>query len=131
MSDFGRLLALEIPVLRRYSRKLTRNPDDAEDLLQGCLLRAIEKEQRWQPGTSLRSWLLTMLHHQQIVLGGMSYGEAATTLAIPIGTVRSRTSRARTALRKRVMDDAETGTLTPPPARPAASAANTVCRLAA
>jgi RNA polymerase sigma-70 factor, ECF subfamily len=186
MSDFGRLLALEIPILRRYSRRLTRNPVDAEDLLQDCLLRALDKEERWQPGTNLRSWLLTMLHHRQIdnlrrrarerrnleataglflvpgapdpgsrllagefaraiavlpegqreairriVIGGMSYDEAATTLAIPIGTVRSRLSRARTALRKGVMDDAETGTSLPLPARPAAGAGNTVRRLAA
>jgi transposase len=44
---------------------------------------------------------------------GMRYEEIATTLGIPIGTVRSRLSRAREKLRE-LMDMNETGT---PPAR--------------
>lgn len=66
MSEFGRLVALEIPALRRYSRKLTRDPVEAEDLLQSCLLRALVKEELWRPGTDLRRWLFTMLYHQRI-----------------------------------------------------------------
>lgn len=66
MSEFGRLLATEIPVLRRYARKLTRDATQAEDLVQNCLERALVKERLWQPGSDLRRWLFTMLYHQQI-----------------------------------------------------------------
>jgi RNA polymerase sigma-70 factor (ECF subfamily) len=66
MSEFGRLVTGEIPALRRYSRKLTRDPVEAEDLLQSCLLRALVKEALWQPGTDLRRWLFTLLYHQRI-----------------------------------------------------------------
>ena len=66
MSEFGQLVAKEIPGLRRYSRKLTRDPVEAEDLLQSCLLRALVKKELWRPGTDLRRWLFTMLYHQRI-----------------------------------------------------------------
>jgi RNA polymerase sigma-70 factor (ECF subfamily) len=66
MSEFGRLLELEIPALRRYAHALTRDPTESDDLVQSCLLRALVKQQLWQPGTDLRRWLFTMLYHQQI-----------------------------------------------------------------
>jgi RNA polymerase sigma-70 factor (ECF subfamily) len=66
MSEFGRLLELEIPALRRYARKLTRDTTQADDLVQSCLERALVKEKLWQPGSDLRRWLFTMLYHQRI-----------------------------------------------------------------
>lgn len=66
MSEFGRLLELEIPALRRYARKLTHNTTQADDLVQSCLERALVKEKLWQPGSDLRRWLFTMLYHQRI-----------------------------------------------------------------
>lgn len=54
MNEFGLLLVLEIPALRRYALKLTRDKVQAEDLVQGCLLRALVKQSLWQPGTDLR-----------------------------------------------------------------------------
>lgn len=66
MSDFVLLLEEEIPRLRRYSRALCWNRDRADDLVQTCLTRAIAKQHLWQPGTSLRAWLITMLHNQYV-----------------------------------------------------------------
>ncbi len=66
MSDFRQLLETEIPKLRRYARALTRNASDADDLVQSCLTRAIEKQHLWQPGTDLRAWLFTILHNQYV-----------------------------------------------------------------
>jgi RNA polymerase sigma-70 factor (ECF subfamily) len=44
-----------------------------------------------------------------VVLEGMSYDQAAKTLDLPVGTVRSRLSRARHALREAVEGRDETG----------------------
>src|SRR5438045_3183454 len=64
MGDFGKLLEEQIPRLRRYARALTRNAAIADDLMQDCLIRALAKQHLWQPGTDLRAWLFTILHHQ-------------------------------------------------------------------
>lgn len=147
------LIEREIPRLRRFARYLVRDPDRADDVVQECLVRALGKANRWQPGTNLRAWLFVILrncyidqvrragHHpagggvdpdrqslgtaesqeQRVALGeirdaflrlkeehreilllvvveGLGYQEAADVLGIPVGTVRSRVSRARQAL---------------------------------
>ena len=66
MSDFTKLLEAEIPKLRRYARALTRDAPRADDLVQNSLVRAIAKQHLWQPGTDLRAWLFTILHHQNV-----------------------------------------------------------------
>src|SRR5260370_24167399 len=66
MTGFGSLLQNEIPRLRRYARALTRDASRADDLVQSCLVRALEKSHLWQPGTGLRAWLFTILHNQHV-----------------------------------------------------------------
>jgi len=144
------LLAPEIPYLRRYARALTRNAADADDLVQNALMRAVANFARFEQGTNLRAWLLTIVHnafidgtrklkreresHEMaeermsglftspnqmaalqigeletalarlpeeqritlilVALEDMSYEEAAKVTGVPIGTVRSRLSRA-------------------------------------
>ena len=144
----------EIPRLRRYARYLSRDADQADDLVQECLLRGIARIDTWQPGTNLRAWLFVILRnvfiseirragrgpmtgpveeehpglavtgrqetrialvelqkaldmlsseHREVLLlvavEGLKYEEAAEVMAVPVGTVRSRLSRARSALR--------------------------------
>jgi RNA polymerase sigma factor (sigma-70 family) len=55
-----------IPRLRRWTRVLTRDVIAADDLLQDCLTRALEKTHLWTPGTDLRAWLFTMLYRQHV-----------------------------------------------------------------
>lgn len=52
-----------IPALRRYARLLTGQAAQADDLVQDTLERACVKWTLWQPGTELRSWLLTLMHN--------------------------------------------------------------------
>ena len=148
------LLVPEIPYLRRYARALTRNAADADDLVQNALMRAVANFDRFEQGTNLRAWLLTIVHNvfidgtrkvkrereanemaeermsglftspnqiaalqigelenalnrlpeeQRITLilvalEDMSYEEAAKVTGVPVGTVRSRLSRARHAV---------------------------------
>jgi RNA polymerase sigma-70 factor (ECF subfamily) len=42
---------------------LTRNPADAEDLVQETYLRAFRFAQQFERGTNLKAWLFTILHN--------------------------------------------------------------------
>jgi RNA polymerase sigma-70 factor (ECF subfamily) len=59
------ILAL-IPRLQRFARALTHDVVSADDLVQDCLARALEKIHMWEPGTDLRAWLFTILYRQHI-----------------------------------------------------------------
>lgn len=52
-----------IPQLNRYARFLTRNSDQASDLVQDCLERALSRASLYQPETDLRAWLFTMMRN--------------------------------------------------------------------
>lgn len=43
--------------------RLTRNPDDAEDLVQDTYVKALRFAQRFESGTNLKAWLYTILHN--------------------------------------------------------------------
>ncbi|MCK5811241.1 MAG: RNA polymerase sigma factor [Cocleimonas sp.] len=66
MSLFLIELEHSIPALRRYAYSLVYKQEDADDLVQDCLERAIKKQSLWQQGTSLRAWLFTMQHNLYI-----------------------------------------------------------------
>lgn len=154
MSLFGVDLPAHIASLRRYARALLRDRNDAEDLVQDALARALSRAEHFEVGTNLRAWLFTILHNvhinqlrqrmarpanvplddvapflaepaqqethvavrevhralaglsdeqRQVLLlvavEGMKYDEVASVLGVPIGTVMSRLSRAREAMR--------------------------------
>ena len=46
--------------------RLTRNPADAEDLVQETYLRAFKSAHQYTPGTNLRGWLFTILHNTHL-----------------------------------------------------------------
>lgn len=56
----------QIPRLARFARALTHDVVSADDLVQDCLARALEKIHLWVPGTDLRAWLFTILYRQHI-----------------------------------------------------------------
>src|SRR5262245_20255880 len=148
-------LLKETPSLNKFAYKLTRNRDDAEDLVQATIVTALEKQQQFEQGTNLFSWTSRIMFntfvsnyrhnsrfetqydpqwyidqesveatqeneaelglvfdamlswpedHREILMlvciDGMRYAEVAEKLHIPVGTVRSRLSRAREGLQE-------------------------------
>ena len=56
--------ALEhIDSLYGAAMRLTRNPADAEDLVQEAYLKAFRFAGQFEPGTNLKAWLHTILHN--------------------------------------------------------------------
>lgn len=150
-------LLKEAASLSKFAYKLTRNRDDADDLLQSTLATALDKQNQFEHGTNLFSWTSRIMFnafvsayrhncrfetqydpqwyidqqsveatqeseaelslvfdaimslsedHREILrmvcIDGMQYNEVAEQLIIPVGTVRSRLSRAREGLQDRL-----------------------------
>ena len=56
------LVAL-VPALRAFARSFYRKPDDADDLVQETLKRALGSLHQFTPGTSMKSWLFTIMRN--------------------------------------------------------------------
>lgn len=141
-----------LPSLRNFALSLTKKIDQAEDLVQDTVLKALSKQDAFETGTNLQAWLFTILRngffsaHRKtsrevddgegvhaaslisvadqedklavqdlsaaldklpqeqreaiILVGaeGLSYEEAAETLGVKLGTIKSRVNRARNRL---------------------------------
>jgi len=59
-SDFS-LFERHLDALYRSALRLTRKPEDAEDLVQETYLRAYRYRNRFKPGTNEKAWLFTIL----------------------------------------------------------------------
>jgi len=59
-SDFS-LFERHVDALYRSALRLTRKPEDAEDLVQETYLRAYRYRNRFQPGTNEKAWLFTIM----------------------------------------------------------------------
>ncbi len=53
----------------RVARRLARDHQEAEDLVQEAYARAFRSWQSYQPGTNLRAWLLRIVHNLAIDQG--------------------------------------------------------------
>ena len=47
--------------LKNFAIKLTRDRDDAQDLLQETMLKAVSNKDKFTSGTNLRAWLYTIM----------------------------------------------------------------------
>lgn len=53
----------QLDALYSFALKLSRSPDDAEDLVSETMLRAFARWEQYQLGTNMRAWLFTILYH--------------------------------------------------------------------
>jgi len=64
MSSEMRFALLEaVPHLRAFARSLTRNRDQADDLVNDTIVRAIAASNQFTPGTNFRAWVFTILRN--------------------------------------------------------------------
>lgn len=150
-SDVKWLLVEQIPHLRRFARALTGDADQADDLVQDSLERALRNRFGLRRKSSIRAWSFRILYREflsqrrrkkpssdvdvyeietpvaasqmeqlqcrdvldalcrlpadqraavsLVALEDVPYDDAARILCIPLGTLRSRLSRGRAALR--------------------------------
>ena len=59
-------IAALLPQLRRFARTLAWQREDADDLVQAALERALKAEEQWQPGTRLDAWLYRIMKNAWI-----------------------------------------------------------------
>jgi hypothetical protein len=81
-----------IPSLTRYACRLTRDATVAEDLVQDCLARALSRQDRFEPGTSMRAWTFVILRNAYLTdmrrnrfRGEYDEGVAERILTAPAG----------------------------------------------
>ena len=59
-------IAALLPRLRRFARNLTRNPHDADDLVQIAVERALTKLDQWRPDARLDGWMFKIVRNAWI-----------------------------------------------------------------
>jgi RNA polymerase sigma factor (sigma-70 family) len=56
-------LVAMIPALRAFARTFSPNPSDADDLVQETLVKGIANIHQFHAGTSMKSWLFTIMRN--------------------------------------------------------------------
>ena len=59
--EFNTLVIRQADSLRMYARNFTRDQDDANDLVQDTLLKAVTYFKNFKEGTNLKGWLYTIM----------------------------------------------------------------------
>ncbi len=59
--NFSREVNRHYNALRGYGMKLTQDPEDANDLVQETVLKALNNREKFQDGTNLKAWLYTIM----------------------------------------------------------------------
>lgn len=65
-ANFHRQLGELLPRLRRFARTVTYHREDADDLVQLALERALTRSEQWEPGTRLDSWMFRIVKNAWI-----------------------------------------------------------------
>jgi RNA polymerase sigma-70 factor (ECF subfamily) len=65
-ADLQNDIAALLPRLRRFARSITFHREDADDLVQIAVERALTRAEQWQPGTRLDSWMFRIVKNAWI-----------------------------------------------------------------
>ena len=66
VDDFHEQLKTILPRLRVYALSLTRNRDDAEDLVHDTVIKALTGRKSFEPGTNLSAWVFRIQRNEFI-----------------------------------------------------------------
>ncbi len=61
--EFTSVVEKMAPVLRPAAYTLTRDTDDAKDLVQETLMKAFANRDKFRPGTNMKAWLYTIMRN--------------------------------------------------------------------
>lgn len=75
--EFEQEALRHLDALHNFAVYLTRNPAEADDLVQETYLRAFRFSHRFQPGTHLRAWLFQILRNTFLTFYRLRDREAA------------------------------------------------------
>jgi RNA polymerase sigma factor (sigma-70 family) len=62
-SDFNQVVVRHEVFLKPYAVSLTHNTEDANDLFQETMLRALINREKYQFGTNIKAWLYTIMRN--------------------------------------------------------------------
>lgn len=62
-AEFRDALTTHLTSLRAFARSLTGDATRADDLVQDAILRALNNRDKFEPGSSMRAWLFTILRN--------------------------------------------------------------------
>ncbi len=60
---FREQVVAQMPRLRRFARALTRHAQDADDLVQLAVERALIRVDQWRPDSSVLNWMLAIVRN--------------------------------------------------------------------
>jgi RNA polymerase sigma-70 factor (ECF subfamily) len=63
---FHQELIANIPHLRAFARFVTQNADQANDLVQDTIVRALRAQHQFAPGTNFKAWTFTILRNLHV-----------------------------------------------------------------
>lgn len=90
VDDFGAALSGQIGALRRYAMALTGDSAEADDLVQECLTRALERIRAYRQIRNLRAYLFSVLHNVRM---DQLAKQRATGTTVPLDEVAAVLSR--------------------------------------
>lgn len=64
--EFSKVVTNERSALRNYAYQLTRDLNDAHDLVQETMLKAFTNKDKFKEGTNLKGWLYTIMKNSFI-----------------------------------------------------------------
>jgi RNA polymerase sigma-70 factor (ECF subfamily) len=111
-ADFTQQITQVTGRLRQYALRITKDSEDANDLVQDTLLKAYRHWHTFKPGTSLKAWLFTIMRNTFMTQCGRVKRERRVLVQKPFHELADLTGGAllNGAISQAVLDDIRTAT---------------------
>lgn len=87
LTNFYAQLEAELDYLRKIARRWCQETANSEDLVQDTILLALANAEQWQPGSSLRAWLFTIMRNRFFAVTNRSRRSAQAIGAIGLAAI--------------------------------------------